>query len=548
MMALLMLCVALVGCSGSQGASGSANGSSSAEAEVAPITGKLAIIHTNDVHGYVQAGDGCLGIAAVAALKDDYEAQGYDVLLLDAGDELQGSMLVNDSQGQIAVDYMNAAGYDAMALGNHEFDYGSGVLEDRMASFDFPALAANITVDATGERFADSHVVLELSDGSKVGVFGLDTPTTKTASSPKNTAGLTFASGDDLYAVAQEEIDELRAEGCALVVCLGHLGEDSGCAPSRASDVIANTSGVDLLIDGHDHQVKDTTVTDADGNDVLVVETGCYLANVGVVTYDEGELTETLVAAGDYAGSDETIAQLVDSATADLEARMAEVVATTPFELDGSRYPGNRDRETNLGDLCADAILWEATQAADVAPDAAILNGGGIRTSMEAGDITIGDVRNVFPFDNQLCTIQVTGAQLLEALEAATQDTPDEMGSFPQVAGITYSVDTTVPYERGEQYPDSTYYAPANPGARVTITDVGGRGFSLDDTYTVATIEFIAQGGDTYYGLAEAASTTKVDVGYLDYEALRYYLEEGLGGVVPDRYATPQGRVTLITE
>ena len=164
---------------------------------------KFVILHTNDMHGYMQAADGCLGIGAVAQLKKDYEEQGYDVLLMDAGDYLQGNYFANFTQGESVVEVMNAAGYDVAALGNHEFDYGSDVLEQRISEMDFPVVAANITVDATGEPFVQQNAVFTLSDGTKVGVFGLDTPSTTTSSAPKNTAGLSFAQGEDLYAAAQ---------------------------------------------------------------------------------------------------------------------------------------------------------------------------------------------------------------------------------------------------------------------------------------------------------------------------------------------------------
>ena len=180
------------------------------------------ILHTNDMHGYMQASDTCLGIGAVAQLKKDYQQQGYDVLLMDAGDYLQGSSFANFTQGESVVEVMNAAGYDVAALGNHEFDYGSDVLEKRISEMNFPAVAANITVDATGEPFIQQNAVFTLSDGTKVGVFGLDTPSTSTTSAPKNTAGLTFAQGEELYAAAQAQIDELKGQDCSIIVCVGH--------------------------------------------------------------------------------------------------------------------------------------------------------------------------------------------------------------------------------------------------------------------------------------------------------------------------------------
>ena len=509
---------------------------------------KLVILHTNDMHGYMQASDTCLGIVAVAQLKKDYQQQGYDVLLMDAGDYLQGSSFASFTQGESVVEVMNAAGYDVAALGNHEFDYGSDVLEKRISEMNFPAVAANITVDATGEPFIQQNAVFTLSDGTKVGVFGLDTPSTATTSAPKNTAGLTFAQREELYAAAQAQIDELKGQDCSIIVCVGHLGEEASNEGNNAENVVANTSGLTVMIDGHDHLVENQTVKDKDGKDVLIAETGYYLKNIGVLTYENGQFTDSLVEVGTYTGSDPELEKMVAEETAEIEATMQEVVAVTDFDLYGEAAPGNRTQETTMGDLASDAMYWQVTQAAGSAPDAVVLNGGAIRASIKAGEIKLLDIHNVFPFNNQLCTVEVTGAQLLEALEAATQSSPDPMGAFPQVYGIKYTLDTTVPYEKGELYPGTTYYAPAAPGTRITIHEVAGKDFDPEATYTIATNEFVATGGDTYYCFAEAGATTMVYVGYLDYEALLNYMKTELEGTIPEIYEEVQGRITVVGE
>ena len=554
---MLLMCTGVASC-GQSGQTGQA-GQESVEAQTgqtAPSNPddrasagntKLVILHTNDMHGYMQASDSCLGIGAIAQLKEDYEKQGYDVLLMDAGDYLQGSAFANLTQGESVVEVMNAAGYDAAALGNHEFDYGSDVLEKRISEMDFPALAANITVDATGEPFTDQNAVFTLSDGTKVGVFGLDTPTTGTASAPKNTAGLSFDKGEELYAAAQTQIDELKGQGCSIIVCLGHLGEIQSNDGNNAENIVANTSGLSVVIDGHDHLVENQMVKDKEGNDVLIAETGYYLKNIGILTYEGGKFTESLAEVGTYKGSDPELEKMIAEVTAEVESTMQEVVAVTEFDLYGEAAPGNRDRETTLGDFATDAIYWQVSQA-DTAPDAVVLNGGAIRASIKAGEIKLLDIHNVFPFNNQLCTIQVTGAQLLEALEAATQNSPEPMGAFPQVSGITYTLDTTVPYEKGELYPGTTNYAPAAPGSRITISEVGGKEFDPEAIYTIATNEFVATGGDTYYCFAEAGAKTLMYVGYLDYEGMINYMKTELEGSIPEIYEETQGRITVVGE
>lgn len=537
------------GQTGTEGQTVSGNpGAQTASGNLGTEGTKLVILHTNDMHGYMQASDTCLGIGAVAQLKKDYQQQGYDVLLMDAGDYLQGSSFANFTQGESVVEVMNAAGYDVAALGNHEFDYGSDVLENRISEMNFPAVSANITVDATGEPFIQQNAVFTLSDGTKVGVFGLDTPSTATTSAPKNTAGLTFAQGEELYAAAQAQIDELKGQDCSIIVCVGHLGEEASNEGNNAENVVANTSGLTVMIDGHDHLVENQMVKDKDGKDVLIAETGYYLKNIGILTYENGKFTDSLVEAGTYTGSDPELEKMVAEETAEIEATMQEVVAVTDFDLYGEAAPGNRTEETTMGDLAADAICWQVTQAVGSAPDAVVLNGGAIRASIKAGEIKLLDIHNVFPFNNQLCTVEVTGAQLLEALEAATQSSPDPMGAFPQVYGIKYTLDTTVPYEKGELYPGTTYNAPAAPGTRITIHEVAGKEFDPEATYTIATNEFVATGGDTYYCFAEAGAKTMVYVGYLDYESVLNYMKTELEGTIPEIYEEVQGRITVVGE
>lgn len=509
---------------------------------------KLAIIHTNDTHGYdlLSDDDESVGLAAVAQLKADWQAKGYEVLVVDAGDAVQGTNLVNFSSGATAIDFMNEVGYDVMALGNHEFDFGQDKVEGYIHAANFPILAANIIVQATGRALAEEHTILTLGDGTKIGFFGLTTPQTYTGTNPLLVEGLTFYESDDLYACAQEQADALRKEGCALVVCLAHLGEADGAAPNRAMDVVANVSGVDLYIDGHDHEEEEQVLKDKEGNSTLVVETGCYTHAIGVITWEDGKLEEHLQRFGKYEGQDAAVAASIQEVQDKLNKTLSEEVATTPFDLNGERSPGVRTEETNFGDLIADALLWEGQLSAEDQPVAAIVNGGAIRESIHKGDITRGDVLDALPFISFLCTVQVTGAQLLEAIEAACATTPEAMGSFPQVAGIEYTVDTTVPYENGEQYPDSTYYAPANPGARVTITKVGDGPFSQDETYTITAGDFICMGGDTYYVFAEAAQKTMKSTGYLCYDVLEYYLKDPCAGEVPQEYAEPQARITVI--
>ena len=506
--------------------------------------GDLVVIHTNDIHGHFDTVEGKqLGMAAVASLKQYYEGQGANVLLLDAGDFSQGTTLVSYFDGGSSVLFMNAAGYDAATLGNHEFDFGFEELQIMDTLADFPILDANILDKETGEPYFEDNKIFAF-DNMKVGVFGLDTAEAQTKASPKNVKDITILDGQELYACAQEQVNTLKAKGCDYIICLGHLGVDDESVGRRSVDVAANTTGIDLFVDGHSH-------TEMDGglevNGTVITSTGNYLANIGVVVYDQETKTEkaSLVKAADYKGGyDATVAGFVKAHQDIVDAAYSGLFATAAVDLNGEREPGVRTQETNLGDFAADAYLYAAQQYMGdaVKVDGAIQNGGGVRASIPAGPITMNTLYTVFPFGNSVSVVKVTGAQLLEALEASCSAAPAALGGFPQVSGIVFTIDTSIPYVNGLQYPDSTYFAPAVPGSRVTITSVGGRDFSLTDSYYIAVNNFMADGGDTYYVFTQAQEV--IDTGVIDAEGLISYVNS-LGGVIGDTYAAPKGNITI---
>lgn len=514
-------------------------GASVAE-EAIDLSGALVILHTNDIHGRAVADDGVLGYGMVAQLKEDLQKVGASVLLLDDGDASQGMPVVNLSYGKAAIDFMNAAGYDAMTLGNHEFDWGLDNLLQILEDAQFPVLAANIVNKISGELVFLDNIVFDMPNGMKVGVFGLDTPETLTKTHPDKVRDIDFYMGQALYDCAQAQVDALNEQGCDIIICLGHLGVDPESEPNRSTDVIANVEGIDLFIDGHSHTAMDGGEM---VGDTLLTSTGSYFQYIGVVVFD-GETPSASL----YNGSNADVTAIVNAVNTEVQEQLSTVFATTEVDLNGERDPGVRTEETNLGDFSADAILWAAQQAMGDSVVASITNGGGIRASIAAGDITMNDMKTVFPFGNEVTVLTVTGAELLEALEAATCSTPTAIGAFPQVAGIVFTVDTTVEYEEGDLYPDSTYHAPANPGSRVTIETVGGEAFDPEALYEIATNDFTAAGGDTYYAFAYANATTGYKTGVALEDALVNYVAEVLDGVVGEAYAEPQGRITIITE
>lgn len=524
------------------------------------LAGKLVVLHTNDVHGRAVSSNDVLGYGRIAALKKNLQAQGADVLLMDAGDFSQGTPVVNIGYGKNAVEFLNIAGYDVVTLGNHEFDWGAANMEQNMANAEFDVLCANLTRVADGTTIFPANKIYDTVIG-KVGVFGLSTPEIMTKTHPDKIKGIALAQAEALYAVAQAQVDELTAAECDLIVCLSHLGDADESITNRSIDVLANVTGIDLLIDGHSHTLIDGGVVEGE---TLRVSTGEYSETIGYVVVEpvtEDDVTTLSLTAGLYTQEDnaetafvlgtgleidEEVAAVVNEINAAVEAELSATFAKTEVLLDGNRAPGVRTQETNLGDFAADAILWAAKQAlGEDAVDAALTNGGGIRASIEAGDVTMLTMKTVFPFGNEVATLTLTGAELLEALEAATWCIPEQIGAFPQVAGIEFIIDTTVPFENGKMYDNSTYYAPANPGARVTITTVGGEAWAADAEYVIATNDFTAAGGDTYGVFAYPFQQTGYKTGVALEDALVNYTQTVLGGVIGEQYAEPAGRIII---
>ena len=508
----------------------------------ATATEPVVIVHTNDVHGAVE------GYAKVAALADQYAAEGAYVLVLDAGDFSQGDTSVSLSEGATAIELMNMAGYDAVALGNHEFDYGFEALKKNMESAQFPVLAANVKYN--GELAFDDAAVFTTPGGTKIGVFGLDTPETATKAHPGKIQGVTFAGGEELYQIAQDMANMLREdEGCNYVICLGHLGIDDETAATgnRSIDLLNKVTGIDVFIDGHSHsteeEIVEKTNTDRKVGDTILTSTGTKLENIGVVAIKDSTITTTCVPTeGIEVAADDAIAARAAAIIAEIEADYGTVFAKTEVTLNGEKDPGNRTQETNLGDLITDALVWGAEQQGETV-DAAITNGGGIRATIEAGDITKKDINTVLPFGNTLSIIKITGAELLEVLEASTFCTPEAIGGFPQVSGIEFTLDTTKAYDQGDEYPGTTYFAPKTIN-RVTITSVGGKDFDPAATYTIATNDFMASGGDTYYRFVNA--TANYDLGIAMDEVVMQYITDVLGGTVTaEKYGEPAGRITI---
>ena len=503
----------------------------------AEMAGKTVILHTNDVHGAVE------GYAYIAQLKADYEAKGAEVILVDAGDFSQGTTYVSSTKGADAVTMMNAAGYDVVTLGNHEFDYGYAQLKENMSKAKFKVVCADV-FNEDGTPIFDANYTYTTKSGVKVGFFGMETPETQTKANPALIKVLTFATGDAFTKATADQVAALK--DADVVICLAHLGVDAESAPYRSTDLYAAVKGIDFIVDGHSH----TVMTKGEKGEPIQ-STGTAFANIGVIVIDDASKkieSNSLVEIKEDTAKDATVAAAAKVIVDRVNNEYGTKFATSKVELNGAKAPnGNRDVETNNGDLITDAMRWKVLQNKDgltVNEDhvVAITNGGGIRAAIAKGDVTKKDINTVLPFGNTVAVVYVTGEQLLEALEASTFSTPTAVGGFPQVSGINFTIHTGKAYDKNDAtYPESTYYGPKTIN-RVVINSVNGKEFKANEVYAVVTNNFCAAGGDTYY--AFKAASAQFDTGIPLDEAVMEYVTKELKGVIGEQYAAPQGRIT----
>ena len=504
----------------------------------AEMAGKTVILHTNDVHGAVE------GYAYIAQLKADYEAKGAEVILVDAGDFSQGTTYVSSTKGADAVTMMNAAGYDVVTLGNHEFDYGYAQLKENMSKAKFKVVCADV-FNEDGTPIFDASYTYTTKSGVKVGFFGMETPETQTKANPALIKGLTFATGDAFTKAAADQVAALK--DADVVICLAHLGVDAESAPYRSTDLYAAVKGIDFVVDGHSH----TVMTKGEKGEPIQ-STGTAFKNIGVIVIDDASKkieSNSLYEIKEDTAKDATVAAAAKVIVDRVNNEYGTKFATSKVELNGAKAPnGNRDVETNNGDLITDAMRWKVLQNKDgltVNEDhvVAITNGGGIRAAIAKGDVTKKDINTVLPFGNTVAVVYVTGEQLLEALEASTFSTPTAVGGFPQVSGINFTIHTGKAYDKNDAtYPESTYYGPKTIN-RVVINSVNGKEFKANEVYAVVTNNFCAAGGDTYY--AFKAASAQFDTGIPLDEAVMEYVTKELKGVIGEQYAAPQGRILL---
>ena len=420
----------------------------------------VTILYTNDVHTYIDKQSPKLTYAAIADLKQSYQNAGKDVLLVDAGDHVQGTAYGSMDEGASIIKLMNAAGYDVATPGNHEFDYGMDRAKAIMKEADFPYLSCNWVDLRTTLRVLPSVKVF-VRGGRRIAFVGVTTPETFTKSTPayfmdkaQRKYIYDIQGGEDgkkLYDAVQKAIDKAKLLA-DVVIGLGHLGVDPSSSPWTSEEVIAHTSGFDAFIDGHSHTVMENKqVQDASGKAVTLTQTGSYFANVGEMTIAaDGTITTKLIPT--HEGMDAGIAAMQTSWVNTVDDMLGEKIAVgdSDFYVSDPATGKRRIRsaETNLGDFVADGIYTYFNEVEKLHCDVAIMNGGGIRADVPAGDWTFKTCKQISPFGNVACLMSVTGKQIQDALEFAARfagEDGKENGGFLQVAGATYEIHTDIP-------------------------------------------------------------------------------------------------------
>jgi 5'-nucleotidase / UDP-sugar diphosphatase len=438
-----------------------------------PAQTKITIVHTNDIHARAVENKAELGYTRIGTIVKQIRAENPNTLVLDAGDTFHGLPFANLERGASIAKLMNAVGYDYMTTGNHDYNYGQDRLLELSKEIKFPILAANVYKD--GKRLFKPYAIRKIA-GVKIGIFGLATPETYYKTDPKNIVGITFA---DPIEEARKMVAELDPK-TDIIICLSHIGMDKSSNP-RSVDIAKAVPGIDVIIDGHSHSSLETCIAENDSR-TLIASAGEYGRAVGVVDILVGpdhkiEMREarsiTAANSPDLVGDPE-IKAVVDGIVAAQKPLLSEKVGATSVLLLGLR-DNVRTSQTNLGTLIANGMI-SATGA-----DVALTNGGGIRDSIAAGDITKGDIFRVMPFGNYIVTIQVTGADIVAALENGVGKLPASDGRFPHVAGMTYTLDVSKP-----------------AGSRISDVKVKGAPIDLAKTYVLASNNFTAAGGDEY--------------------------------------------------
>lgn len=518
----------------------------------------IVILHTDDAHCGVNDN---LGYAGVAAYKAEMKKTHNYVALVDCGDAIQGESIGTLSAGAYLVDIMNEVGYDFATFGNHEFDYKLPQLAKLTKQAKYQYLACNFKYigKGTSDLNYKPYEIVTYGD-KKVAFIGIVTPESFTKSTPAyfqdESGNYIYSFSEDetgtaLYETVQKTVDEARAAGADYVIAMGHLGNEGITDRWTSKSVIANTTGIDAVLDGHDHIAGVQKVANKDGKQIVLTEPGTKFENLGKLTIKtDGTITAELISPKEFTEKDADITAYITKLTDTFKEYVSKVVAKSSIALPDKDENGNRlvrNHETALGDLCADAfrVMMDA--------DIGIMNGGGIRKPIKAGDITLDNILSVFPWGNLPCKMEVTGQTVLDMLEMGAINYPEESGGFLSVSGLKYTIMAGVP--SSIELTDKGEFSKVAGKYRVTNVQVLNKKtneyepLDLNKTYTLGGIDYtILYCGDGFTMFNDSKVLKAGDASYTDAQMVVDYIENKLGGTIGEEYAKPQGRISVNTD
>ena len=527
--------------------------------EPAEKTGEVYVLFTSDVHCGIDQGFGYTGLAQI---RKTLEQQGHETILVDDGDSVQGEAIGMMTRGEAIIDLMNELDYDLAIPGNHEFDYGMEQFFALVNKAEYPYLSCNITKE--GKLILAPYMILDAAD-KRIAFVGVTTPTTPTESTPaiyQDENGnviyefMQDQTGGKLYNAVQTAVDDARAEGADLVYLIAHLGMQATASPWTYADVVANTSGIDVVLDGHSHDTEHVVMKNKNGEEVVRQGVGTKLEGIGYSHINaDGTIAETglwawenNVAAPELLQIDNEMSKHVDDAKRELEKELGVTVGTStadltindPIEKTGEGKPVRmvRRAETNLGDFVADAYK-EMCEA-----EIGLVNGGSIRVDLPKGNITYGDLISVIPFGDEMCVIEATGQQILDALEWGANMVPDEEGHFLQVSGLQFEIHSEIASPCVSD--EDGLLVEISGERRIRNVLVNGEELDPARTYTVAgSIYTLKEHGGGYTCFDESEILKRGE--FVDYEVLMRFVESLPNQTIGETYADPygQGRITV---
>lgn len=504
----------------------------------------IVILYENDVHCAVE------GYSKLAAMKNELKSEYEYVGVVSSGDFVQGGTLGAVSKGEYIVELMNLVGYDAIAPGNHEFDYTISRLTELYELSETKYISCNFAKIGEEKTYFKPYTIVSYGDVD-IAYIGIITPETITSARPsqfKNENGEIIYTFNEsrLYELVQESIDEATEDGADYVIALSHIGYDESGELNDVTDVIENTDGLDVVLDAHSHSViEEKIVKDKSGNDVLLSSTGTGFENIGKLTIENGEFDTELVKTETYTKTDAD----VDAYIAEINESYAELgnrkIGESKVELITHNEEGVRlvrTAETNLGNLCSDALFF-VTNA-----DVSYVNGGGLRAPIKSGDMTFNDIYSVFPFNNRIVTAEITGQVLLDMLEMSMISYPQEDGAFPHMSGITFSVNKSIP--SSIKVDENGFFTKVDGEYRVYDVKVldkesgNYKALELDKKYILAAADYYILNFGSGMSMFKDAKVVESE-GMLDVEVLERYITDNLNGVIGEEYKDVVNRITF---